>query len=95
MTKLTDLQGDSIRWPEKINSELDEIFTLNESVAANNMLDACKIAYEDIHLEVDVKSLDKIIIEYCNVNSLLYDGTLNLSRHLSDTIPKWARLVRK
>lgn len=48
-----------------------------------------------VHLEVDVEAMEKIIIEHCKVNSLLYDGVKNLSKTLSYNIPQWARLVRK
>lgn len=56
----------------------------------------------NIHLEVDVEAMVKIIVECSKVNVVI-DGRFETSwstdefivKALADNIPKWARLVRK
>ena len=94
MTKLTDLNRAREALPKPIESKGDYF-------QAGWFYEMDDIG--DIHLEVDVeamafelsKSIFGIYTNDTTIPNALWKDYMNFAKHLSTTIPKWARLVRK
>lgn len=97
-TKLTDIPGASEALPKKkyidYPCDKDNVFLQ----AKREVIDEI----ESVHLEVDVEAMAEII-KNCDKTNVVKDGKWEnylsadewVAKALSDTIPKWARLVRK
>lgn len=108
MTKLTDLNGGmkeliNLKDIEKIVVDYD--ISIQEGfLLSKNVYEEIKNITESLRLEVDVEAMAKEIkigitdiddFEKLMANGKVRKWLMDCANHLSTTIPKWARLVRK